>query len=245
MNWLTRLCALFLLLAPATVSAQGAQKAYVGEGGGGQASNEVPPAKPKPLTSEDLPEAAKATYSMGSVAVEAADKLAPDRMTRAANAPVKKLVGRGSTAMSTLDSAGKVVEAYQDGGMQAAGKAMAREGGAMLVDRCVDGLINAACATTGPGAPACIVGAQVVKTCVEIATGKSVGQRVVEGMEEYLEPEADSATENGDAVRSNEWSNSHKEYVDYISKKAPASQAGCHPGHNETAHPGGCFDYTR
>lgn len=242
MNWLARLCALLLLLAPAAVAAQGPQKAYVGEGGGSNVP--PPPAKPKPLTSEDAVDAAKGTYSMGGVLVEGADKFAPDRMTRAANAPVKKLVGTGSTLISTAESAGKVLDSYQDGGIEAAGRTLAKEGGAMLVDRCVDAAINAACATTGPGAPACIVGSQLVKTCVEIATGKSIGQRVVERVEEYYD-EPDSATTNGDTVGSTSWSESRREYVDYISKNAPASQAGCHPGHNEQAHPGGCFDYTR
>lgn len=258
---LARIGAVLLLLVPAIASAQGAQKASVGDGGGGSAdfvyqeatSDVPPPTKPKPLGTEDVADAAKGTYSFGGVATEAADKFAPTRQIRSEMAPAGKIVKAGGTIINTVDGVAKVADTYattklekgEDAARQEATKVATREAAAMLIDRCVDTAINVACATTGPAAPGCIVGAQVVKTCVEVATGKSIGQRAAEGFQELME--SDSPEGVGATAAPTEWKSKHQDYVDYISAQQPAQsqQVGCHPGHDEIAHPKGCFDYTR
>lgn len=226
--------ALLLALMPAAAHAQAGQSS--------DASNEVPPPakKPAPPTVDDIADAGETTLEFQNLATETADKFAPDRASRASLKPLRGTLDSGLKIIDGANAASNIYDASQSGNASDLKRAVIREGGAMLIDKCVDAVINSACATTGPGAPACIIGAQTVKTVGEAAAGKSFGEAC---MDKYLE--LTDMPEDFKAVAPTNWKKTRAEYVDYISKNPPnqPGQAGCHPDHNEAAHPGGCHDY--
>lgn len=252
MNWFARLCALLLVLAPAAVAAQGAQKGYVGDGGGGQATN-VPPPPVNTESSMSVGGAMSKTFSATKSIIDVGLSVSPGSVVDGKFVPsdgmVTKTTGALKTGSNVIKTA-KVLSSGYDaasyGNYAQAGKEIAKAATAQVIDECVDKVIAVTCTalTTPAGALPCTAAVKLVKFCAETLYKKTLGQAFVNAGEDYIgsDPEPDSATTNGDTVRSTNWSESRKEYVDYNSKNAPASQAGCHPGHDELAHPGGCFD---
>lgn len=226
--------ALLLAVVPAAAHAQAGQS--------NGASNEVPPPakKPTPPTADDIAKAGETTLEFQNLATETADKFAPDRASRAEIKPLKGKLNEGLDVISYANAASNIYDASQSGNASDLKRAVIREGGAIIIDKCVDAVINTACATTGPGAPGCIIGAQTVKTVGEAAAGKSFGEAC---MDKYLE--LTDMPDDFKAVAPTNWKKTRADYVDYISKNPPAQpgQVGCHPGHDEAAHPRGCHDY--
>lgn len=272
MNWLARLCALLLLLAPAAVAAQGAQKAYVGEGGGGQASNVPPPpameiktrGQNAPLSSYPMdgdytvalgpgkpdepsavPPPAKQpmtvvqggtkTYRATEKVIEVGTSFAPDPNDAALKKTTKGLE-HGSKVVSVVDVMSSGYSNAAKGDYAAAGQDIAEAAAAEIINQCADrafdAAVTAACAPTGPYAVPCIAAAKIAKYCVETVLDTDVGQTAV-------------------SVAKSAWSEQVATYKRQQAAVAAAQAAisggsgPCHPNHNETAHPGGCHDYSR
>lgn len=184
-------------------------------------------------------EALNKTYEATDTTVDALSEFAPDKnnsqLTKTTNAR-----NAATNVLTTFNVVTSGTEKIKKGDYAGAAQDVAEAAGAEIVNQCVDrafdAAVAAACAPTLAASPAayaaCVAAAKIAKYCIETALDTDVGESAVKGAKTLWANQVQAFKQQQAAVQA-------------ANAVMSGGTAGCHPGHDEAAHPGGCHDYSR